>query len=554
VRPMRKRSTWLERAESLAGTLAATYVRMSTDHQRYSIAHQEVALAAYAAANNLNILRSYVDSGRSGLGIKNRPALNRLLDDVQRACCPFGVLLIYDISRWGRFQDTDEGAYYEQLCQRNNVRVVYCQEPFVNDGGSLGMLVKSIKRLMAAEYSRELSDKVWRAQRNLATRGLHQGGPANFGLRRALLGSDGRVKTVLQRGQQKSLQGERIVLVPGPKRELALIRSIYRSFIAGGLNERQIMADLVTRGVPPPSKIGWRVHQIRAILSNSRYIGRLIYNQTSGKLLSPNRPNPETDWVIFENAFPPIVPKKQFEAAGEILRARRCALSDEEMLSRLRELAQTSGPLRARDINCRSDMPKSWVYGRRFGTLLRAYALAGVSGSRNFDYVRINHSAAHARCDIVQDIVTAIEASGSQARGHMGHNKIFVDQEWSFSVTAVRCYKLRSGRFRWRVQFNLLNESDIYVVACMGFHSHNVEAYFLLPRQRVLRGHQIRLGDQNDAETERHRLLELSTLVSKAREIIAENDGVSLGLVCQRPAGHQPTEPKRLAWLKTTIR
>ena len=153
MRPMRKRSTWLERAESLAGTLAATYVRMSTDHQRYSIAHQEVALAAYAAANNLNILRSYVDSGRSGLGIKNRPALNRLLDDVQRACCPFGVLLIYDISRWGRFQDTDEGAYYEQLCQRNNVRVVYCQEPFVNDGGSLGMLVKSIKRLMAAEYS-----------------------------------------------------------------------------------------------------------------------------------------------------------------------------------------------------------------------------------------------------------------------------------------------------------------------------------------------------------------------------------------------------------------
>jgi DNA invertase Pin-like site-specific DNA recombinase len=524
---------------------------MSTDHQRYSIAHQELALTAYAAANNLQVLRSYVDSGRSGLGIKNRPALNRLLDDVQHANCPFGVLLIYDISRWGRFQDVDEGAYYEHLCHRNNIKVIYCQEPFVNDGGSLGMLVKSIKRLMAAEYSRELSDKVWRAQRDLAARGLHQGGPANFGLRRALLGSDGTVKTVLQQGQQKSLQGERVILVPGPKQELALIRSIYRSFVTRGLNERQIMDELISRGVPPPSKTGWRVHQIRAILSNSRYIGRLIYNQTSGKLLTPNRLNPEKDWVVFEDAFSPIVPKKQFEAAGNILRARRCALSDDEMLKRLRELAQTLGPLRARDINSRNGMPKSWVYGRRFGSLLKAYVLAGVSGSRNFDYVRINHSAAHARGDIVQDIVTAIEASGSQVRGHMGHNKIFVDREWSFSVTAVRCYKLRSGHFRWRVQFNLLNESDIYVVACMGYHSHNVETYFLLPRQRVLRGHQIRLGDQNDAETERHRLLELSALVHRAKAIIAENEGVSLGLVCQRPIGHQPVDPKNVAFRKT---
>jgi len=544
---MRKRSTWLERASALAGTMAATYVRMSTDHQRYSIAHQELALAAYAASTNLHILRSYVDSGRSGLGIKNRPALNRLLDDVQKPNCPFGVLLIYDISRWGRFQVADEGAYYEQLCLRHNVNVVYCQEPFVNDGGSLGMLVKCIKRLMAAEYSRELSDKVWRAQRNLAARGLHQGGPANFGLRRALLGSDGKVKTVLQQGQQKSLQGERIVLIPGPKRELALIRSIYRSFVTRGLNERQIMDELISRGVPPPSKIGWRVHQIRAILSNSRYIGRLIYNQTSGKLLSPNRPNPEADWVIFEDAFAPIVPKKQFEAASNILRARRCELSDEEMLKLLRELAQAAGPLRARDINSRNDMPKSWVYGRRFGSLLKAYALAGVSGSRNFDYVRINHSAAHARSDIAQDIVAAIESSGSQARGHMGHNKIFVDGEWSFSITAVRCYKLHNGHFRWRVQFNLLNESDIYVVACMGYHSHNVETYFLLPRQRVLRGHQIRLGDQNDAETERHRLLELSALVPKAKAIIAENDGVVLDQICQRPIGRQPVESTRLA-------
>lgn len=41
---------------------------------------------------------------------------------------------VYDVSRGGRFQDTDESAHYEFLCRRAEIAVPYCAEQFENDG------------------------------------------------------------------------------------------------------------------------------------------------------------------------------------------------------------------------------------------------------------------------------------------------------------------------------------------------------------------------------------------------------------------------------------
>ena len=88
---------------------AAQYVRMSTDYQQYSIENQ-AAVAAYAQAHNISIVRTYRDEGESGLTLKNRLGLIQLLNDVQSDRADYGHILIYDVSRWGRFQDIDESA------------------------------------------------------------------------------------------------------------------------------------------------------------------------------------------------------------------------------------------------------------------------------------------------------------------------------------------------------------------------------------------------------------------------------------------------------------
>jgi DNA invertase Pin-like site-specific DNA recombinase len=167
---------------------AAQYLRMSTEEQALSLGFQKDAIAAYAAARDMTIVRTYEDAGRSGLTIDGRSGLQALIADVVAGTADFGILLVYDISRWGRFQDVDAGAYYEYICRKAGIEIVYCQEPFGNDRSPLGTLLKTMKRVMAAEYSRELSVKIFAAQSRASLLGHRQGGGAGLGLRRRALG------------------------------------------------------------------------------------------------------------------------------------------------------------------------------------------------------------------------------------------------------------------------------------------------------------------------------------------------------------------------------
>jgi DNA invertase Pin-like site-specific DNA recombinase len=143
---------------------AAEYVRMSTKHQKYSTENQADAIREYAEKRGLEIVRTYADEGKSGLRIDGRDALKRLISDVQSGQADFETILVYDISRWGRFQDADESAYYEYICKRAGIVVQYCAEQFENDGSPVSTIVKGVKRAMAGEYSRELSAKVFAGQ------------------------------------------------------------------------------------------------------------------------------------------------------------------------------------------------------------------------------------------------------------------------------------------------------------------------------------------------------------------------------------------------------
>ncbi|MER2507488.1 MAG: recombinase family protein [Amaricoccus sp.] len=192
---------------------AAQYVRMSTEHQQYSTENQADAIRLYADRHGLEIVRTYADEGRSGLRIEGRDALQRLIADVESGTADFGAVLVYDVSRWGRFQDADESAHYEYRCRRAGIDVRYCAEQSENDGSPISTIVKGVKRMMAAEYSRELSTKVFAGQRRLIEHGFRQGGAAGFGLRRRLIDQGGAPKTDLARGEHKSIQTDHIILV-----------------------------------------------------------------------------------------------------------------------------------------------------------------------------------------------------------------------------------------------------------------------------------------------------------------------------------------------------
>src|SRR5258705_12184574 len=189
---------------------------MSTEHQQYSLENQSTAIQRYADLQGFEVVRTYSDAAKSGLVLRHRIGLRQLLQDVVSVSPDYRLILVYDVSRWGRFQDTDESAHYEFLCKSAGVPVHYCAETFANDGTLPSLIMKALKRTMAGEDSRELGVKVLAGLKRLANLGFKLGGRPGYGLRRMLVSPSGVPKQLLAFGEQKGIASDRVVLVPGP--------------------------------------------------------------------------------------------------------------------------------------------------------------------------------------------------------------------------------------------------------------------------------------------------------------------------------------------------
>ena len=82
---------------------AVEYVRMSTEHQQYSTENQSRIIHEYAARRGMTIVKTYRDAGKSGLRLDGRDGLKQLIHDVESGKADFQAILVYDVSRWGRF-------------------------------------------------------------------------------------------------------------------------------------------------------------------------------------------------------------------------------------------------------------------------------------------------------------------------------------------------------------------------------------------------------------------------------------------------------------------
>jgi DNA invertase Pin-like site-specific DNA recombinase len=227
----------------------AQYLRMSTEDQQYSIANQRDKILDYAAHHDFSIARTYSDAGRSGVVLKYRRGLKELLRDVIGGKADYKAILAYDVSRWGRFQNPDEAAHYEFICDHAGIPIHYCAEQFKNDGTMPSLLLKALKRTMAAEYSRELSVKVYEGKKRIAEMGYRVGGMDLYGLRRMVITKKGRKRYLLARGERKGIPTDRIILVPGRKNEVKYVRNIFHAAAYDGKSPREITDDLKQRKI-----------------------------------------------------------------------------------------------------------------------------------------------------------------------------------------------------------------------------------------------------------------------------------------------------------------
>jgi DNA invertase Pin-like site-specific DNA recombinase len=460
---------------------AAAYVRMSTEHQQYSTSNQMDVILEYALRRGMEIVREYSDEGKSGLNIQGRDALAQMIRDVENDKADFSCILVYDVSRWGRFQDADESAYYEYICRRADIAVHYCAEQFENDGSPVSTIVKGVKRAMAGEYSRELSAKVFQGACRLIQLGYKQGGTAGYGLRRMLIDEHGNRKGILEMGQQKSIQTDRVILVPGPADEVDNVRWMYEALLQDGNTEREIAADLNSRGVLTDFERPWTRSTVHEVLTNEKYVGNNVYHRTSFKLKRKHVQNARDRWIRAENAFEGIIDIKTFQAVQAIILARSQRLTDEEMLDRLREVLKKHGRISGLLIDEHEELPSSSAFQHRFGSLINAYRLIGYDSGIDYSFIQVNRELRRQYPGIVGEAILRLEQVGAGVFQDKTTDLLHINAELRVSIVLCRHVTTAAGFSRWVVRLDEGLRPDITIAIRMNTTNDAPRDYYLLP-------------------------------------------------------------------------
>jgi DNA invertase Pin-like site-specific DNA recombinase len=461
---------------------AAQYLRVSTEHQQYSIANQVAAIALYAAAHNIGIVRAFVDEGKSGTTIRGRKGLQELLRIVESGEADFDQVLVYDVSRWGRFPDSDEAAHYEFRCKRAGFVIRYCAEQFENDNSTTSNLLKALKRTMAGEYSRELSVKVSAGQRRLVAMGYWQGGNGPFGMQRQLVGQDGSLKQLLKLGEWKSIDSERITLTPGPPEAVKTIQLAFDLYTKRGKNRYEIAEALNRRGMFR-GRTPWNIVKLRCLFSDPTYKGTYAY----GKHRDKCKYVPRDKWLIREHAFPAIISEKQWNSAyGRVLDETKRP-QDAEMLEGLRKLWKRTGKLSSNIINAAKDIPSAMAYAKHFGGISEAYKLIGYPLPRDLSWVHAIRMTKRITKMLCDEICERVRAIGGIAEATPVAGMIRLNQNVTVQIRLRKCW-VRDTRTVWILPLGKRPAADVLIIGRLNPPDRWVQDYFVIPAISQLRG------------------------------------------------------------------
>jgi DNA invertase Pin-like site-specific DNA recombinase len=498
--------------------LAAAYVRMSTEQQQYSTNNQLDVIREYAKRRGLEIAKLYSDEGKSGLNILGRDSLAQMINDVRNGEAQFSCILVYDVSRWGRFQDADESAYYEYVCRQAGVLVHYCAEQFENDESPVSTIVKGVKRAMAGEYSRELSAKVFQGACRLIQLGFKQGGTAGYGLRRMLVDQTGQKKTMLKMGEQKSLQTDRVILVPGPDDEVKVVRSIYQAFLDEGKAETEIAATLNSQGITTDFGRAWTRGTVHQVLTNEKYIGNNIYHRTSFKLKRKHVVNPPERWIRAEGAFEGIIQPEPFLRTREIILARSQKLTNDEMLEKLRSLIKQHGRISGIVIDESEGLPSSAAFRHRFGSLLSAYRLIGYDPEIDYSFIETNRKLRQQYPGLVAGVIEKIQQLGGAATLDDKTGLLYLNCELRISIVLCRHMATSGGASRWLVRLDEGLKPDITIAVRMDSTNEGIRDYYLLP-SIDMSWENLRLAEENGVYLDAYRFDTLDYFLGMTKRV-----------------------------------
>ena len=220
---------------------AIGYARVSTDGQAVdgvSLDAQKARIAAWAQANDVELVNVYTDAGLSGGRADNRPALRDALADACRRKC---AIVVYSLSRLSR-SIADTLAISERLGKAGADLVSLTEK--IDTTSAAGRMIFNMLSVLSQFEREQIGERTAAAMQHMRRQGKRISRHAPYGF---------------------NLAGENLVRNDAEQAILSRMKEMK----ATGQSLRQIAAALNAQGIPPKMAATWSMSSVRDILNRA---------------------------------------------------------------------------------------------------------------------------------------------------------------------------------------------------------------------------------------------------------------------------------------------
>ena len=280
------------------GKRCVLYPRVSTEMQvdGYSLEGQKNMLTRFADREEMIIVDTYEDAGKSGKSIEGRPAFQKMLRDIEDGL-DIDYILVYKLSRFGR--NAADILNSLELVQSYGVNLI-CIEEGIDSSQTSGKLLISVLSAVAEIERENIIEQTMNGRREKARQGGWNGGFAPYGY---------------------TLEDNKLMI---EETEAVAIRKIFELYTSSEIGLGGIANQLNLQGIRKiPRQNGtledWTGHFIKLILDNPVYCGKIAYGRRTKEKVKGTKNDYQMkrndDYILTEGQHKGIVSEEVWEKA-----------------------------------------------------------------------------------------------------------------------------------------------------------------------------------------------------------------------------------------------
>lgn len=280
------------------------YVRVSLKKQveGYSLEAQEEKIREYATFNQYDLVDIYSDRGESRKDIENRNGFKRMMQEI-KSMQDVKYVVVYKLSRFGR-SNIDILTSIKEL-QKYGIEL-YTIDEKIDTGTQQGKIMVYLLGVMAEIERENILTQTMAGRNTKAENGGWNGGFCPYGYKLV-----------------KGMDGSKLEIIESRAKQ---IQMIFEMFVNKDMGYLPIVQHLNGHGIIRERNENdhnriyddWTTDQIKKILDNPVYTGRIAYGRTKNvfdKKLNKYIRVKQEDYILSEPSFPAIISDDLFERA-----------------------------------------------------------------------------------------------------------------------------------------------------------------------------------------------------------------------------------------------